>query len=305
MPIDRTALDLLSELRKTHEHAGDFCFFTDEANLPSIVTGKRLYCRREALDRGLIEVDGAAPEVLSKAPGWAQNYVRLYFAPKTPMLYQTEGLKRVPDEWPHCPRPVYLVFKPDILLLRGARVSDGNISSGYSTCPDRPSSDYFCSLPFPDIYSRGTLPSQGASRLQTNRRRQAEVLIETDLSLDFVDRIIFRSDAERVLAFRDLPTLAHQFDIEVDSNWFYAPTTGRPYLNTFTNSELDVANLAVGDKLVQVSTSAAGAVESFRCIYGEGGWSEWEPARVTRKMSPNPGWTRYFLNGWRVAEKAQ
>jgi hypothetical protein len=303
--MDRIALDLLSELRKTHQHAGDFCFFTDEANLPSIVTGNRLYCRREALTRGLIEVDGASPEVLSNAPAWAQDYVRLYFAPKTPMLYQTEGLKRVPDEWPHCPRPVYLVFKPDILVLRSARVSDGNLSSGYSTCPDRPSSDYFCSLPFPDIYSRGTLPSRVASKLQVNRRRQAEVLIETELSLDFVDRIIFRSEAERALGFRDLPDLANQFDTEVDPNWFYAPTTSRPYLNTFTNSELDVANPMAGDKLLQVTKLAAGGVESYRCVYGDDGWSDWEPARVTRTLVPNPGWTRFFLNGWRVAEKTQ
>jgi hypothetical protein len=138
-----------------------------------------------------------------------------------------------------------------------------------------------------------------------NRRRQAEILIETELSLDYVDRIIFRSDAERALAFRDLPSLANHFPTEVDPNWFYAPTTSRPYLNTFTNSEFDVANPADGDKLLQVSKSTTGEVESYRCIYGDGGWSEWEPARVAKTMLPNPGWTRFFLNGWRVAEKTQ
>jgi len=303
VPIDRAALELLAQLRQHHRHAGHFCFFTDEANLTSIVTSKRLYCRREALARGLIEVDCASAEVLSAAPAWVQNYVRLYFAPLGPMLYRTEGIKRVADQWPHCPRPVYLVFKPEILLVRGARVSDGNLSSGYTECPERPSSEYFESLPFADIYGRGVLPSKIAVKAQVNRRRQAEVLIPTELSLDSLERIVFRSDAERDLAFRDLPNLADQFPTEVDVSWFYAPTTGRPYLKALSESELDVANEADGDTLLQVTRTPGGAVEAYRSSYKNGAWDEWKNVRLARSNLPNPGWVRFFLNGWRVAEQ--
>jgi hypothetical protein len=304
VPINKTTVDhVLAQLRRRHGHAGHFCFFTDLDNLPSIVHGYRLLNRNECLARGLIRVDCASAAVLTAAPAWVHDCVRLYFAPLGPMLYRTEGIKRLGDEWPHCPRPVYLVFKPDVLLIRGARFSDGNMSSSYTDCPERPSDEYFASLPFDDIYGRGVLPSGIVAKGQVNRRRQAEVLIPTELSLGYLERMIFRSAAERALAYRDVSDLAAKVATEVDESWFYASTRGRPYLRTFGDSELDIANEADGDELVQVNVSAKGVVEAYRCVFRNGTWTEWKLVRISRSTLPNPGWARFFLNGWRVAEQ--
>jgi ssDNA thymidine ADP-ribosyltransferase, DarT len=218
------------------------------------------------------------------------------------MLYRTEGIKRYVDEWPHCPRPVYLVFSPQVALLPGVRISDGNMRSGGTSCPEALTTEFVRSLPFSDIFGRGPLPRDPDVKREINRRRQAELLVPGELSLNYLTRMIFRSEAERDLANRDVPELESQSAVEVNGNWFYAGRTGRPYLKTFANTSFDVANVAKGDHLVEIDSPRRGDTIAFRCEHDGNKWSDWQVIEVGDFSIPNRGWNRVYLNGWRVAE---
>src|SRR5690349_14241804 len=87
----------LADLTQLYPHAGSFCFFTDTANLPTILREGCLFSRDEARRRGVIKLDCASAKVLVGTPAWVHKCVRLYFAPLTPMLYRVEGIKRTAD----------------------------------------------------------------------------------------------------------------------------------------------------------------------------------------------------------------
>ena len=237
MPVTKKYLRAkLAELKERYEHAGNFCFFTDTENLPSIFEADRLLCRSRAIKEGLLIRDCASPEVLSKTPSWVHDHVRLYYAPATPMLYQVEGIKRQPDNWPECPRPAYLVFDPMVLTLPHVQLSDGNMGSDYTNC-QQACDDVFGSLPFAAIYHRGAIAKDPNAEAVLGfdpgvatviRKRHAEVLIPEELSLDHLRSLIFRSEAERDLAIDDIGAIPDHVDVRVDKSWFCAQMRGRP-----------------------------------------------------------------------------
>jgi len=304
----------LLALKGQYAHAGDFCFFTDTENLPGICASRRLLCRSHVLQQGVLRLDCASPDVLKKTPPWVHDYVRLYFAPRTPMLYQIEGIKRRPGKWPECPRPAYLVFDPIVLTLPSVRLSDGNMASKYSTCQDA-SDAFFASLRFEDIFHRGAISKDPEAEamfgydtyaLNRVRRRQAEVLVPTELSLQYLRRVIFRSQAERDLSISDIGGVPNGVVVEVNEDWFFAPSLRRPYLDTFGQGTLVVANPLKDDALVRVVCSHSGVVSTSRSTFGETEWGPWNtiaPSESEVSAPPPPGGRcRYYLCGHRVAE---
>lgn len=174
--------------------------------------------------------DCASASVLSNTPPWVKDYVRLYFAPKTPMLYLVEGIKRQPDDWPECPIPVYLDFSPQILTLPNVKLSDGNMASPATNCEDA-SEEFFARLPFDKIYHRGSTWLLNHHEIML--RRHAEVLMKAELRLDHLRRLVFRSEAEKALGIALLPKLL-TVPSDVDRSWFNAK---RPFLDTLTQTE--------------------------------------------------------------------
>jgi hypothetical protein len=306
----------LAELTQLYPHAGSFCFFTDTANLPTILREGCLFSRDEASRRGLIKLDCASTRVLAGTPTWVHKCVRLYFAPLTPMLYRIEGIKRTADDWPECPRPFYLVFDHEVLAAPRAIVSSGNMASRGRPC--RPATDdgFFNTLPFADIFYRGPVLKDpeaqalfGYDARATERlaRRQAELLIPERLPLAGLRRLVFRSDAERDLALADSGGPPQGVQISVDKSWFFAQQLQRPHIESFQQGpggSFAVTNAAVGDTFTQLRTHPDGRLETHQTTFNGEAWGPWTPNNsVPGLAAPPPGRMRYFLRTHRVAEE--
>lgn len=232
------------------------------------------------------------------------------------MLYRIEGIKRAPDKWPECPRPVYIVFDPIVLTLDKVRLSDANMAAK-RTIWGEASDRLFNGLPFNDIYERGAIPKdpQAESALGFDpdaarrfSRRQAEVLVPNELALGYARRLIFRSEAERDLAFRDSGGFPPALGAEVNKDWFFAARLARPYMDTFTSGpegRLQVANARRGDAVVQVGHARTGAVQAWATIYGASAWEPWAAVDHVALGLPKPpaGRRTFYLYGHRVAEE--
>jgi len=287
----------IAELKARFAHAGDFCFFTDIKNLRPILAEKALYSRNMALAKGLVKCDCASASVLNGTPPWVRDYARIYFAPKTPMLYRVEGIKHQQDEWPECPIPVYFVFRPEVVTLPGAMISNGNMGARDTVC--RPASEeFFDALPFDDIFHRSST-WMNPRKKEIVACRHAEILIPQSVSLDQIAKLVFRSSAEKVLAER-LADLPSGIDIEVDRNWFNA---ARAFLEKVDGRNLFVQNAQHNDRFVTLTANSDGKVEAKEYIYGITSWSgakEVESDGICLEM-PQPGETYAFLNGHRIA----
>lgn len=299
MPLSQPYLDAkLVALRATFPHAGDFCLHTDVENLVSILSAGILFCRDEVSARGLLRRDCASAEVLGRSPDWVHGHARLYFAPKTPYAYRTEGPRRATDAWPVIPRPVYLVFSPSILLAPDVKVSDGNMGSFNTTVNDA-SDTWFESLPFPDIFDRGSFRQE--QRDGKIRRRHAEVLVPRGIALTHLQRLVFRSEAERDLALFECHGFPAWVSAEVDPIWFYAEQNRLLHLVS-CGGPIRPVNMQAGDKLGQIVRNESGAVRAWQCEWTVGGWTPWTEFNFMTSTweVPPVGRSFFFLNGLRV-----
>jgi hypothetical protein len=307
LPISaETLTGRLSALKQTHSHAGDFCFFTDIENIGPIFSRGSLLSRSRAIEERLLINDGASKIILEQTPDWVKTYVRLYFAPRTPMLYQTEGIKRRQNQWPECPVPVYLVFDPSILFIDGVIISDGNMSSSYTKY--EPASDvFFDSLPFDDIFHRASLGIQLLRQWKIMRCRHAEILVPSELSLSFLSRLVFRSEAEKM---RGLSLIGKEIQtpIFVDKAWFFADQLQYPYLDELVTTQenkqqMKIANLWVGDALVFARQQSGNPIFQ-KCVRTGSAWTNWEPVASTEApfATIREQFVRIYLNGRKILE---
>jgi len=294
--------DRLQQLKTRLTHAGDFCFFADLDTLPSIFGVGALLSRNKTLGAGLMRRDFASASVLGNTPSWVRDYVRLYFAPKTPTLYHVEGIKRRPDDWPECPIPAYLDFSSQILTLPDVKISDGNMGSPTTNCEDA-SEEFFSSLPFDKIYHRGS--TWLLKHREIILRRHAEVLIKAELSLVHLRRLVFRSEAEKALGLALVPMLL-MVPSDVDRSWFNA---SRPFLDSLTRTEsgwsFHVANGGRGDTVIYVVPLPSGGTEVRRSICSfPTTWPPFESVDTSELGFPIAGHRKrtLYLNGHRVAE---
>src|SRR3954454_4261376 len=59
----------------------------------SILNCGALYPRTRAAQMGLLTHDSASPSVIDHTPDWCKECVRLYFRPRTPTEYRSEGFR--------------------------------------------------------------------------------------------------------------------------------------------------------------------------------------------------------------------
>lgn len=300
----------LSELADQFDYAGKLCLFTDVSNLSPILRSGYLFSRSRVIKDGLLRKDCASEEILSETQDWVHDYVRLYHAPLTPMLYQVEGIKRVRDKWPECPQPVYLMFDPVVMTLPNVRLSDGNMRSVMTRWHEA-SKAAFDRLPFEDIYHRGPIPDDD-SGLRIKRRRHAEVLIPDRLSLEFLQALVFRSEAEKRLALYDAAEYFPDVEVIVDPTYFYARQRGRLYVESINIHSatrkliVEAQNLEPGDVWLAVNVRADGSASAIRQTYSEekrwGNSVPITPPDVTPYFSGTSCLICY-LNGHRVAQR--
>jgi hypothetical protein len=135
-----------------------------------------------------------APFVIDKRrrSQW-DRYVRLYFRPRNPDFFLSEGFIPVAaDPASHIAVPVALLFDMEALLLRpDARFSSGDPRTGASTYATPAA---FAELPFEMIYHDSWVRTH--ERDEIVRHREAQVLLPERVALEALQYLWVRSSAE-------------------------------------------------------------------------------------------------------------
>jgi hypothetical protein len=180
--------------------------FTDVHNAASIIQRGCLYSRVEAERQGLMQVNGASPEIIQQTVPEHLEYVRLYFRPMTPTQFRNEGIRPIHRRelgGAHCPIPVYFCFDAlTVLAQDDTEFSNGNMGSARALHSGE--RDFFLSIPFHLVFhNRWFTPEE---RDEIVFRRNAEVLVPDSLSLNPALKFIAcRSVAERQTLLQLLP----------------------------------------------------------------------------------------------------
>jgi hypothetical protein len=185
------------------------CHVTDINNAIKILEAGQLLSRNEAKKRDFLQQDSANQEIIRRTnqQGY-DNFVRLYFRPRTPFLYNTEGFQPNQTE-AHCPVPVYFMFDAEkVLTLKDCKFTYRTLardhSNFYSTAQE------FAKAPFELIYHEGVIPPE--KRDEIIACRHAEVIIPRSLDLTFLRAVVCRSPAE-------LSTLKYLLSARILHQW--------------------------------------------------------------------------------------
>lgn len=184
--------------------------YTDLQNAVSILKDGYLYSRVTAEQKGKLLVSSGSSSVLAATSDHVRSCARLYFRPKTPTQFHTEGIRsqqtlamsRFPDA--HCPVTVFFLFDAEDVLTRDfCEFSDGNLGSPhanqYSTAAE------LRELPWKKIYHQGSFDRSRYEEADIIFRRNAEVIVPDGLDLDALRFIYCRSDAEKETLLYLLP----------------------------------------------------------------------------------------------------
>ena len=168
---------------------------TDIRNVVSILKSGELLSRAQVNRTSSLEVDIAGSEIVAQTDLEWQEYVRLYFRPRTPTQFRNEGF-RPRSEWAynaHCPVPVYLLFDSvSVLSMESSHFTDGNAAS--SQASPAQSIDALRQIPFQLVYHDSWFDPDDRDKIVYHRN--AEVLIPQRLALDHLRIICCRSQAE-------------------------------------------------------------------------------------------------------------
>ena len=170
----------------------------DRVSAASILSVGHLYCRARCIELGILKHDSASPGIIQQSPH-AHTFARLYFRPCTPTQSNMEGIRprdrRIRGA--HLPVPFMLVFDAVSVLTRSDTCfTDGN----FGTAAQRltwDSAEALNALPWEQIYHDEPLPRGVDARQQIIDRRNAEVLVPTELPLDGLREVVCRSGPER------------------------------------------------------------------------------------------------------------
>lgn len=177
---------------------------TDVLNVVNILRQGEILSRTQVAATGQLQRDIASPEVIEHtAPQW-QDYVRLYFRPRTPTQYRNEGFRPQArlELGSHCPVPVYLIFDALSVLSRADSLfTDGNLGAAGATPKGEVES--LKQIPFEQVYHVG--PFNSAFPNSIVYHRNAEVLAPKQMSLDSLRHISCRSGAEYETLLHLLP----------------------------------------------------------------------------------------------------
>lgn len=174
--------------------------FTDILNAVNILKEEHIYSRNYALQNNLMQNDNASTEVISQTSADVENYVRLYFRPKTPTQFYNEGFQVKSSRHrlhADCPIPVFFVFKlPELLEQSGVQFTSQSLALK-GPVPRYSTPEEFSRLPFKDIYQDGPLWNITEQQKKCIiGRKQAEIIVPQKLGLEQLRVILVRSPAE-------------------------------------------------------------------------------------------------------------
>jgi hypothetical protein len=190
---------LLNTLKRKYSFRG-FIHCTDILNLNSIFFHRKLFSRHNA--KRYIVVDAADKEIINNTPDVILNSVRFFYRDKTPTLYANEGVKKTMDE-PHMPIPVLLIFDESIIYYTNKLFYNGGAANSRSRSTK--SAQVALNFPWEQIFYKGPVPNGNNDftevfnindgRLLTSKKN-SEFLIYDSVSIDKMNKLIFRSPAE-------------------------------------------------------------------------------------------------------------
>ena len=173
----------------------DFLFHcTDVRNVVNILRTGEMLSRTQALASQQLHVDIASRDIIAQTSETWQDYVRLYFRPKTPTQYRNEGFRPVGQRYhqTQCPVPVYLIIDAmEVLAKTGVLFTDGNVAAGAEPTGDV---GFFTTIPFEAVYHSGWYDTSIPNRIVYHRN--AEVLAPERLGATAIRFICCRSQAE-------------------------------------------------------------------------------------------------------------
>jgi hypothetical protein len=184
--------------------------FEDIRAAAHILNEGRVLSRAAALASGAMITDCASPEVIASTADEVKRFVRLYFRPRTPTQYDSEGFR--PSTCyvlgAHCPAPVVMLFDAvDVLTRVDTRFSNGNLAANAVTGDD---AAFLESLPFEMIYHDTWFdPPQRATIVF---HRHAEVIVPDELELSPLRFVGCRTQAE-------YETLLHLLTAKAREEW--------------------------------------------------------------------------------------
>ena len=159
------------------------------------------YADIEAIARILISGKITAKRSRKRQDRFA-NTVQLYFRPRTPDLFGSEGIRpKVDRGLNHCPVPVYLLFDLESLITQpDTRFSEGDVNLTRKTFKAASS---FRDLPFDLIYHDSAFKKEERDEIINARR--AQVFFPKSLDLTDLRYVWCRSAAEYETLYHLLP----------------------------------------------------------------------------------------------------
>lgn len=190
---------LLSVLEK-HGFEG-FHHYTDFKNFIQIMKEKKLYSRGKAQEKGLLLTDAAENSVIAKTENFVKNMVRFYYKEDTPTLYRNEGIRHGDDfnrdEYSaHMPIPVLLLFEKELIFDPNIYISNGGCGSGHTKRTNK--CEEALSYDWDEIFKRGpygNVPYEVHKEIKN--KRNAEFLFPEAISIDRLNAIVFRCEADK------------------------------------------------------------------------------------------------------------
>jgi hypothetical protein len=199
--------------------------FTELSNVPSILRHNALYSRSTGERLGIIEAQVGDRRILGQTDEHILDCVRFYWRPRTPMLFQTEGV-RAPDHYPYqarCDVPVYIcVPMADILARPDVRFTDRTAASPWSKVGFN--YEFVEKIPFDLVYHDQAFAAEDRDEIVA--RRQAEILVPDRFALTDGTRLILRSEAE-------LDTLRDTLTGALADTWNRRMSIATPYPTFF------------------------------------------------------------------------
>jgi hypothetical protein len=173
----------------------DYLFrFDDIRAAAQILNDGRILSRAAAVASGVMTTDCASPEVIASTEDRWKQFARLYFRPRTPTQYDSEGFR--PSTCyilgAHCPAPVVMLFDAvDVLTRIDTKFSNGNLAAKAATGDD---AAFLASIPFEAVYHDSRFdPSEKATIIF---HRHAEVIVPDELELSPMRFVGCRTQAE-------------------------------------------------------------------------------------------------------------
>lgn len=220
-PDSKEIIDFLNKLEKRQKIKKtdrsfwpSFIFhYTPLETAVKILKDETLKSRYDLERNNELLISIASRDILERTEPTKKKYVRLYFRPRTPTQYHTEGIRPHSGLSPfkvHCPIPIFFLFESrKLLTLKNTYFTDGNFSKKYAKIGN--TFKFLAELPFDKIYHVGPYNQYLDSDIKFHRC--AEVLYPHSLNLESLKYICCRSEAEKDTFLSLLP-----FDIWLEWN---------------------------------------------------------------------------------------